>query len=87
MTNLKIYSVFDTKSKLYSMPHFQPSDGVAIRDFSTACQDEKTKLNQYPSDFSLYAVGKFNVETGEIEACNPEQLCNAAEFIQNTDSE
>lgn len=84
---MKIYTVFDTKSKLYAMPHFQTSDGVAIRAFSTACDDPSTELNKYPEDFSLYCLATFSPETGAIEPLDrPQHLCNAAEFASKQES-
>jgi hypothetical protein len=81
MNELKMYSVYDTKSELFSSPHFLQSDGVAVRSFSTACDDPKTQLAMYPEDFSLYCVGTFNIESGNISPIQPKQLCNAAEFV------
>lgn len=87
MNNLNLYSVFDTKSKLYAMPHFQSSDGVAIRAFSSACEDPKTELNKYSEDFSLYCLGSFDIESGKLESLEvPKHLCNAAEFNRKEDS-
>lgn len=83
MNTIQMYAVKDTKSQLFTMPHFQQSDGVAIRSFSTACEDPKTDLNKYPSDFSLYHVGSFHVETGELTPVSPRQICNAAEFVES----
>jgi hypothetical protein len=81
MNLVKIYSVYDVKSELFSTPHFVQSDGVAIRSFSTACEDESTQFNKYPSDFSLFHIGVYNIETGEIESTTPRQICNASEFV------
>lgn len=82
MNTLDMYAVFDTKSQLFGMPHFQKSDGVAIRSFSTACESPETELNKYPSDFSLYHIGTFHVETGELVPATPRQICNASEFVK-----
>jgi hypothetical protein len=81
MNTLQMYSVFDTKSELFTAPHFMQSHGVAIRSFSSACEDENTQFNKYPSDFNLYHVGEFNIETGEITSVIPKQICNASEFV------
>jgi hypothetical protein len=80
MNVVKMYSVYDVKAEIFSSPHFMGSDGVAIRSFSTACEDENSQFYKYPTDFSLYVVGEFNIETGEISPLKPKQICNASEF-------
>lgn len=87
MTKLEMYSVKDTKSQLFGMPHFQQSDGVAIRSFSTACEDQNTDLNKYPSDFSLYHVGSYDISTGNVSPASPRQICNASEFVTKATNE
>lgn len=83
MNTLNAYSVMDVKSKLFARPHFQQTDGVAIRSFSQACEDDSTELNKYPEDFSLYHVGEFDIETGVLKPLErPKQICNASEFVQ-----
>lgn len=80
-TQKNIYAVLDVKCNLYGNPIFQASDGVAIRAFGTACEDEKTELNKYPSDFSLYRIGTYDIESGEIKGQTPTQIANASEFV------
>lgn len=77
----QIYAVKDVKSGLFSSTHVQQSNGVAIRSFSQACEDESTQFYKYPSDFSLYHLGTLNIETGEISSNTPEQISNASEFV------
>lgn len=80
--NLKAYSIKDIKSQLFSPPHFTTSDGVAIRDFSTVCEDPQTKLNKFPEDFALYHMGHFDVETGELNKTTPKSISNATDFAE-----
>lgn len=87
MNQVKMYAVKDIKSEMFSTPHFLSSDGVAIRSFSQACEDPQTDLNKFPSDFSLYHIGLFNVETGFIEPVQPKQIANASEFVQKVSQE
>ena len=77
-----VFAVKDVKSKLFSNPHFVPTTGVAIRGFGAACEDENTDLNKYPEDYSLYHIGTYDVETGELVSITPEQIANASEFVQ-----
>lgn len=83
MTDKNLYAVYDTKAKLYSMPHTLDTDGVAIRSFSVACEDETTQFYKHPEDFSLYHLGSLNIETGALTQDQPKQLANASEFVKN----
>lgn len=88
MRNLtNAFAVKDIKSALFSQPHFVETKGVAIRSFATACEDPNTNLNKYPSDFSLYHIGTYNIESGQLTAISkPEQIANASEFVPNPPS-
>lgn len=77
---MNVYSVKDVKSKLFANPFIQKTNGTAVRSFGTACEDPSTDLNKYPTDFSLYHIGTFNPDTGEITQDKIEQIANASEF-------
>lgn len=79
----KAFAVYDIKSELFSPPHFQETNGVAIRSFGEACLDDKTQMGKHPEDFSLYCIGDYNIETGEFTSLlKPLQISNATEFKQ-----
>lgn len=78
---MNVYAVKDTKSQLFNNPFVQKTDGTAIRTFSAACEDPKTELNKYPSDFSLYNLGEYDPESGKIIQKDIIQICNASEFV------
>lgn len=80
---LLAFAVKDVKSELFNTPHFVPSKGVAIRSFGTACEDKTTQLNKYPEDFSLFHVGEYSTETGELTPCTPDLIANASEFTKD----
>lgn len=55
---MKLYSVYDNKSKSYG-PIFEVAhDTVAIREFGNAVAQERSPLAQYPDDFELHVVGE-----------------------------
>ena len=76
-----MFTVKDVKTKLFAAPFFQKNAATAIRSFSTACEDTNTDLNKYPEDFSLYEVGSFDPETGQIHSEIPNQIANASDFV------
>lgn len=70
-----VYSVLDTKVGTFAQPFFQMTDAAMIRSFSDAVNDERRGEMWYkhPEDFSLYQVGVFDDQTGELM---PVQLRN-----------
>lgn len=75
MSTSIICAVYDIKLQEYGNPMFFPSIGVAERSFiQEVKRDEKTALQHFPADFSLYAVGKYYSETGHIDSFDPPVL-------------
>lgn len=64
--NQKIYSVYDAKAVAYIQPFFAPTDGIALRMFGQAASDENHQFARWEEDYTLYRVGEFNDDTGEI---------------------
>ena len=78
---LKIFSVLDSRVATFSAPFHHQREASAIRDFSDAVNDASNPNNmwhKHPEDFSLYQVGEFNSETGEIIPVNPKNLVTAS---------
>lgn len=68
---MKIFSVYDAKAEAYLEPIFELTKGLAIRKFSTAAQDEKSGFCKHASDFTLYEVGTWDEQTGDVEKLEP----------------
>ena len=78
---LKLYSVRDVKAEAYGAIICCPSVGLALRSFQEACQDPKSPMALYPSDFSLYELGSFDPDSGEIKGHKvPTYVASAAEM-------
>lgn len=77
-----VFSIFDTKAKVFSPPHIFTAKGIAIRTFSDMANDEKTSIGKHPEDFSLAQIGVFNESTGEITpSFPPEFIAHGHEFV------
>lgn len=63
---LKAFSIRDAKAEVFNTPYFKSTHGEAERDFRTAVNDPKTKLNQYPEDFDLYYLGEYDDQSGNF---------------------
>jgi len=60
------YSIKDAKANVFSAPFFSINDKTAQRSFEQATNDPNTTINKNPEDFSLYRLGNFNDQSGEI---------------------
>jgi len=76
----KLFSILDSKGKLYNRPFTALTHGDAERTFSSTVNhsDPNNLINQYPEDFDLYYVGDFDVSTGKITTPDsPQHLLKA----------
>lgn len=85
---LKMFSVFDSKANAYLQPFFAPSAGVAIRNFSDACNQEDHGFHQHAGDFTLFEIGQFDQESGGFQTLKtPINLGLAITFIATEESQ
>lgn len=63
---MKLYSLLDTKAKVYGAPFAAPNDGIAGRLVMEALRDPQSMVAKYPNDFQLYCLGEYDEHTGEL---------------------
>lgn len=68
---LNIYTVFDTKANAFLPPFFLPTDGMAVRTFKDAAEDEKHAFYKNAEDYILYRIGSYDDGTALL---TPEKL-------------
>lgn len=66
-----VYAIYDSAAHVFSAPTIDISDASAVRGFQQAIANSGSLMNFKPDDFSLYQVGTFDVETGELEPLTP----------------
>lgn len=76
----KMFSVYDSKAAVFSVPFFMPSIGLAIRSFTDLSNDPGTMVFKHPEDFSLFVVGEFDDEKGTAVAVSHQNLGTAASY-------
>jgi hypothetical protein len=77
----KIYSIFDSAANAYTTPFFMHNDGLAIRAFQDNVNSkEPNNISQHPDQFTLFKIGEYNDENGEIKSDNLKSLGNGLEF-------
>lgn len=63
---INAYTLYDAKSLTYSPPFYAAAHGSAIRMVMELCNDMGTTVGRHPADFTLYCVGRFNDQSGEM---------------------
>lgn len=70
---MKFYSLYDCKADGFTPPFIAKNDEMAKRTIiDTVHKIGDCQLTQYPEDFTLFALGEWNEDLGEIKpfACN-----------------
>jgi len=79
---LKIYSIRDTKSNVFNNPFYKSTHGEAERDFTSVVNDEKSMINKYPADFSLWYLGTYDSDSGRFESLPvPDMIIEARQCL------
>jgi len=73
----KIYSVYDRKVEAYGTPFVQQNEALAIRSFERAYLNPELDFSLFPEDYSLFELGTYNEDTGQIESTSPRLILNA----------
>lgn len=81
---MKIFAVHDSKAEIFGTPIFLPTLGLAIRAFADQVNNpEPNPISQHPEDYTLFDIGEYNQETGELIANKTPKSCGLAlEFKQ-----
>lgn len=81
-----IFTVYDSAAARFLEPFFAPTVEFAIRGFRQAVNTPDHQFNTFPADYTLFHIGEFNPETGEIAAHEPHSLGVAITFIDRMES-
>ena len=79
---LLIFSVFDSAAGAYLQPFFAPTVESAIRSFRQSINSDGP-FSQFPEDFTLFSIGKFDGATGQVAGFEPHSLGVALTFVQS----
>lgn len=63
-----VYCVRDVKVGFDTRFLVEANDDAAKRGFSMAINTTTSMMNYQPSDYELYRLGEFNVETGHFDS-------------------
>jgi len=78
MIDMKMFSVFDTKSGIFFQPFFFRTIPEAIRSFTDEANSdpEKSMIAKHSTDYALYSLGDFDDTTGDFSP-SVSELCTA----------
>lgn len=63
----ELYCIRDTKTEVYGKPFTQHARGEALRTATQVANDPQTLIGQYPEDYDLYYLGKYNDQDGAFK--------------------
>lgn len=73
---ISIYSIQDALNG-FGSPTLQNNDAAAYRSFAEVFKDVYS-----PQDYSLWKLGSFDTETGELIPEVPSIVCRATDFVK-----
>lgn len=87
MSRVGIFTVFDTAAQAFLRPFFAETEGLAKRAFSEAINTPNGDNNffRHYQDYSLFLVGWFDDQKGEITAELPTHIGAGAAFKKDAD--
>lgn len=78
---MMVYCVFDRCSGVYDRPWCAHSDQAAARSFTDVASDAEHPVGKHPEDFTLFRIGRYSDEKGELVGEVPEKVINGAEAV------
>lgn len=78
---LNIYALFDSQIAAFAQPYFSPTNGSALRAFADHVNDKTSPVNKHPGDYSVYQLGSYDDQTGEIQPLKPARIGTALEYL------
>lgn len=69
-----MYAIYDTAAGMYLRPFTAIADGQAQRGFSDIIMDKDHEFGKHPEDYTLFKVGIFDDNNGEITPFVPEKI-------------
>ena len=78
---LFMYSIFDVAAGVYDRPVVGRSDLEAVRVFTDMCNTAEHPVGKHPDDYTLFRIGIWDDNSGEIKPCAPEKVINGLEAL------
>lgn len=80
---LKLFAIYDVKTKAYLNPFVSLNEATASRSVSAAISSDPV-FSTHPEDFSLWEVASFDSSSGEVEPVVPLSCIGSlAQFVKS----
>lgn len=76
-----LFCIFDSAAGRYNDPFSAPSVEFAIREFRRIANKPDTQINRFPQDYTLFHIGEFDPDKGDLVGFPPRSLGVAVTFI------
>lgn len=84
---MKVVSVKDLAIDAYITPFFVQTVGQAIRMFTDEVNREGSQIRLHPKDYTLYLIGDFDEEKGDLQGLFPTAIARANEVLKPLSNE
>ena len=79
-----MYAIFDRASGIYDRPFPSRSDAEASRAFSDIAVAADHPIGQHPDDYTLFEVGIWDDNAGELVGTSPRKVINGVEAVSSS---
>lgn len=76
----KIFTIYDEKAHAYLPPFNLHTSDMAIRVFADCVNSPEHQFGKHPHDYTLFEIGNFDDQKGEIHKTRSQSLGNGVEF-------
>ena len=84
VSQLRVYSIYDSKLKKFLPPFYCTSDDEAIRQFSNIVNFSGSLISRFPEDYSLHFLCSFFDEVGAFNICDSKLIKNGVDLVTQT---
>lgn len=64
---MKVLTVYDSKAAAYLPPFYMRTTAEAVRAYEATSNDPESNMCKYPEDYTLFEIGTWDDNNGEIE--------------------
>lgn len=82
----KIFCIHDAAAAAHITPFFMPTEAMAERVFKRMVNDPDHQFGVAPQDYTLYSLGYWDDETGEVVPETRKSIINGTQLVSKNES-
>lgn len=79
----QVFTIYDSKASAYLPPFIMHKNEMALRLFTDCCNDKEHQFGKNAQDYTLFNIGEFDDNRGDVTKGLPNPLANGLELIRN----